>query len=129
MVTVHPFEITVPTPEYVTPLMQARYSPVRLLNNTTVEGLESSCKQPLKTFNGKLQVAVLPDISVAVHVTVVVPKGNVDPLAGMHATVAPGQLSVTPGSGKVTTVLARGGHPHGATAVKLAGQVITGGSV
>ena len=29
----------------------------------------------------------------AVHVTVVVPTGNVAPDAGTHATVAPGQLS------------------------------------
>ena len=31
--------------------------------------------------------------SVAVHVTVVVPTGKVDPLAGTHTIVAPGQLS------------------------------------
>ena len=33
--------------------------------------------------------------SVAVHVTVVVPTGKVEPLAGTHTIEAPGQLSVT----------------------------------
>ena len=119
MVTTHPLELTVPTPEYVTPFMHTRYSPVTLLKSTTFEGLESSCRQPLNTFNGKLHFAVFPQMSVAVHDTVVVPIGNVDPLAGMQATVAPGQLSVTVGLGKFTTVLVRGGQPHGVTAVKL----------
>ena len=36
---------------------------------------------------------VFADASVAVHVTVVAPTGNVEPDAGTHATVAPGQLS------------------------------------
>jgi hypothetical protein len=42
----------------------------------------------------KVQVAVFDEASVAVQVTVVVPTGNVDPLAGTHEAVAPGQLSV-----------------------------------
>ena len=33
------------------------------------------------------------DASLAVHVTVVVPTGKVEPLAGTQTTVAPGQLS------------------------------------
>ena len=33
------------------------------------------------------------DVSLAVHVSVVTPTGNVEPDAGTHATVAPGQLS------------------------------------
>jgi len=45
------------------------------------------------------QVAVFPDISVAVHVTVVMPIGNIDPLAGTHEAVTPGQLSVAVGGG------------------------------
>ena len=40
-----------------------------------------------------VHVPVFAEASVAVHVTVVVPTGNVEPLAGTHATVAPGQLS------------------------------------
>ena len=43
------------------------------------------------------QVAVLPDPSVAVQVTVVVPFGKGDPLLGIHATVAPEQLSFAVG--------------------------------
>ena len=40
------------------------------------------------------QLAVLFDASVAVHVTVVVPFGNVEPDDGLQFTVTPGQLSV-----------------------------------
>jgi hypothetical protein len=47
----------------------------------------------------KLQVAVFPDPSVAVQVTVDVPGGNVDPDGGTQATVTPGQLSVAMGAG------------------------------
>jgi len=42
----------------------------------------------------KLQLLVFPLPSVAVHVTVLVPLVNVDPLAGLQAVVTPGQLSV-----------------------------------
>jgi hypothetical protein len=45
------------------------------------------------TVTVKVQVPVFAEASVAVHVTVVVPFGNVEPEAGTHATVAPGQLS------------------------------------
>ncbi len=38
------------------------------------------------------------DASVAVHVTVVTPTGNVDPDAGVQLAVAPGQLSVAVGT-------------------------------
>jgi hypothetical protein len=41
------------------------------------------------------QVAVLPDVSVAVAVTVVVPFGKEKPDGGLLDTVAPGQLSLT----------------------------------
>lgn len=43
-------------------------------------------------------VPVFPTASLAVHVTVVVPTGKVDPDAGTHVTVTgPGQLSVPVG--------------------------------
>ena len=42
----------------------------------------------------KLHVAVLPDPSVAVAITVVVPFGNGVPDAGLETTVTPGQLSI-----------------------------------
>lgn len=110
-----------------TPLQQKTYWPVKTLNNTTLPGLESSCKQPLNTVTVKLQVAVLPDASVAVQVTVVTPTGSTDPDAGSQDVVTPGQLSEAVGGGKVTVVLTEGGQVGAATAVTLAGQVIVGG--
>ena len=38
------------------------------------------------TFTVNDFVAVLPEPSLAVHVTVVVPSANVEPLAGLHVT-------------------------------------------
>ena len=46
------------------------------------------------TVTVKLHVAVFPDASVAVQLTVVVPIGKVEPDAGEQTTVTPGQLSV-----------------------------------
>ena len=46
-----------------------------------------------------VHVAVLPDASVTVHVTVVVPTGKNDPDAGVEVTVKPGQLSAACGPG------------------------------
>jgi hypothetical protein len=43
------------------------------------------------------QLAVLFDASCAVHVTVVVPFGKVEPDGGLQLTVAPGQLSLADG--------------------------------
>jgi len=40
---------------------------------------------------------VLPDVSVAVQLTLVVPSGKVDPVGGVQVTETPGQLSVTAG--------------------------------
>jgi hypothetical protein len=65
--------------------------------NTTFPELESSCKQKLYTATAKLQVAVLFDPSVAVHVTVVVPTGNMAPDGGLQITVTVEQLSVAVG--------------------------------
>ena len=45
------------------------------------------------TFSEHVPSGLFADASLAVHVTVVVPTGKVDPDAGTHATVAPGQLS------------------------------------
>ena len=49
------------------------------------------------TVTVNVQVPVLAEASVAVHVTVVAPTGKVEPDAGTHATVDPGQLSVAVG--------------------------------
>ena len=42
----------------------------------------------------KVQVAVLPEVSVAVQVTTVAPAGKVEPEGGLQLQVTPGQLSV-----------------------------------
>jgi hypothetical protein len=47
----------------------------------------------------KVQVVVFDEASRAVHVTVVVPTGNVEPDGGEHATVALEQLSEKTGVG------------------------------
>ena len=94
-----PLTSTLPTPLNVAPPQQKRYSPVAALNRTTLAGLLSSCRQPLNTVTVKLQVAVLPDVSVAVQVTVVVPTGKIEPLGGLHPEVTPGQLSAAVGGG------------------------------
>jgi hypothetical protein len=61
------------------------------------------------TVTVKLQLAVLLEVSVAVHVTVVVPFGNAVPDGGLQATVTPGQLSLPLGVAKVTTAEHRPG--------------------
>ena len=62
-------------------------------------GLLSSCRQTLNTVTANEQFDLFPEVSVAVHSTVVVPSGNVDPEGGRHAVVTPGQLSVAAGLG------------------------------
>jgi hypothetical protein len=47
----------------------------------------------------KLHIALLPDESVAVAFTVVVPTGKLEPEAGLDAMVEPGQLSALVGGG------------------------------
>ena len=50
-----------------------------------------------------VQLVVLPDVSVAVQVTVLVPFWNVEPDGGLQLDMTPGQLSVTVGVEKLTT--------------------------
>jgi hypothetical protein len=59
------------------------------------------CASTTVTVN--VQDAVLPDASVAVTVTVVVPTGKKLPDAGLELTVTPGQLSLADGKLYVTT--------------------------
>ena len=56
------------------------------------------------TVTVKLQESVLPDASVAVHFTVVVPLTNVEPDGGVQDDVTPGQLSVAVSVNVVTAV-------------------------
>ena len=85
--------------------------------------------QALKIVTVKLQVAVFPDASVAVQVTVVVPIGKAEPDGGLHNTVTPGQLSEAVGGRNVVTTLVEAGQVTAVTFVILAGQVIVGGCV
>ena len=56
---------------------------------------EGACVSCTVTVNE--QLPVLAEASVAVHVTVVDPTGKVEPDAGAHETVTPGQLSAPVG--------------------------------
>ncbi len=128
-VKMHPCLSTFPTPVYVTPLQQNRYCPVNEFHSNTVLGLLSSCMQTSNTVAVKLQLDVLPDASVAVQLTVVVPTGKQVPVGGTQATVTPGQLSLAVAV-KLTVwqgTLPTGGQAAGfVTAVTFAGQVIVG---
>jgi hypothetical protein len=64
--------------------------------------IEGGCVSTTVTV--KLQPAVLLDASVALQVTVVVPRLNGEPDAGLQVNVTPGQLSLTLGW-KVTTAV------------------------
>lgn len=71
---------------------------------------------------------MLPDVSIAVHVTVVVPTAKLDPEAGLQFTVCPGQLSLLLGVANVTVAEP---DPAGfSSTVMFAGQApIVGGCV
>jgi len=73
----------------------------------------------------KLHALVLPLASVAVQETEVVPLANVLPLAGTHAIVAPGQLSLTDAL-KLTSAVHL---PASVLTVMSLGQVATGDSL
>ncbi len=124
-----PILLTLPTPVKVLPLQQKAYSPVVVFHANTAAGFERSWMQTLNTLIVTEQVAVLPEASVAVQVTVVVPIGMAEPDGGTQATVTPGQLSVAVGGGKVTTVAVGAGQAGAATAMMFVGQVIVGGCV
>jgi len=76
------------------------------------------------TVTVKLQLAVSPTASVTVYVTVVVPIGKTEPLAGpaVRAVVAPGQLSVP--TGAVYVAIAPEGQVG--SSVILPGQLMLG---
>lgn len=65
---------------------------------------------------------MLPEVSVAVQVTVVVPTGRTVPEGGLQATVTPGQLSVAVAANVATAPLGQVG-----SNVLFAGQVMVGG--
>ena len=75
------------------------------------------------TVTVKVQAApTLAEASVGVQVTVVAPSEKVEPFAGTHTKVAPGQLSLTTGFVKVTGVV----QPAVRLVVMFAGQAMVG---
>jgi hypothetical protein len=72
-----------------------------------------------------VQVAVLPDASVAVQVTVEVPVGKALPEAGLQLVVTPGQLSVADAVNETAAVH----NPGSVLAVMFEGHVIAGASL
>jgi hypothetical protein len=129
-VNTHPCVCTFPIPVNVVPPQQNLYCPVCEFHSSIVEGLESSCTATSNVLTVKLHVAVLPDVSVAVQVTVVTPTLKHPPDGGTHATVTPGQLSLATGFGNVTVVQPDPEHTFWSViAVTFEGQVIEGGCV
>jgi hypothetical protein len=78
----------------------------------------------VSTVTVKLQVAVLPEVSVAVQVTEVVPIGKTEPEAGLQPTVTPGQLSFAVAEKNAFAPVGQVG-----SNVTLPGHVIAGGCV
>ena len=74
----------------------------------------------------KAHEAVLPDVSMAVQVTVVAPSGNGAPDAGLHDTVTDSYMSVALALGNVTAV---SDCPLTGGACTLAGHVMVGGTL
>src|SRR5436190_16997397 len=89
---------------------------------TTAMSCASGCVS--STVTKKLQMFVLPALSVAVQTTGVAPTGNNEPDAGRHATVGVPQLSVATGRSNATSVSTA---PNAAVAKTSGGQVISGG--
>jgi hypothetical protein len=94
-----PFTFTVPMPVYTCVPQQKRYAPLVELNSNTEAVLLSSCRHTSNTVTVKLHTAVFPAPSLAVQLTVVVPREKTEPDGGIHVTVTPGQLSVAVGGG------------------------------
>jgi hypothetical protein len=74
------------------------------------------------TVTVKLQLAMSPTASVAVQLTVVAPLEKVEPEAGVHRVVTPGQLSVAVGVYETTAV-----QLPGELVTMFAGHVMLGG--
>jgi hypothetical protein len=78
----------------------------------------------VRTVTVKLQLAVLAGVavSVAVHVTLVVPIGKIEPEAGLQTTDSTPQLSLAVAAKVATAPVGQVG-----SLVMFAGQVIVGG--
>lgn len=105
-------------------ILSKLFAPSFVLSLPSLRKLSALTRKLPDTVTVKLQLAWLLFESVAVQVTVVVPKGKVEPDGGAHIAVAPGQLSFTVGAGYVTTFDVC---PGEAVVLTLAGQTIEGG--
>src|SRR6185369_16502240 len=95
--TTEPFLSTSASRSNFVPTSSLFLSPIQ-----TLAGLSAVKFAAEFTVTVNWQVAWLFEVSVAVHVTVVVPTGKLDPDGGTQATVWPGQLSLLGGVGYVT---------------------------
>ena len=128
MVPMHPWVVSVPLPLAIgTPPQQKKKSPVWALTSTTFPGLESSCRQKLKTFTLNAQVAILPAASVALQVTEVVPTGKGEPEGGVQTMPGVPQLSVAVTTKLTGPLVVAIGQEAIAAELMSPGQVITGG--
>jgi hypothetical protein len=114
------------------PQPQKRYSPVTEFHRIVTARFVSSCNLTSNTATTNAHVFMLPEVSVALHVTAVVPlgkqKGDVivvtTPLMlAVQLKVTPGQLSVAV---TVKFTVAQGPPGVGVTAVMLGGQIMVG---
>ena len=85
-----------------------------------------ACVSWIVTVNVHVVSGLFADESLAVHDTVVTPTGNVEPDAGEHVTVTPGQLSVPTG---VVYVTSREHCPDVFGCTMFAGHVTDGASL
>jgi hypothetical protein len=128
MLPMQPCVVRVPLPLAIgTPPQQKKKSPVEALTSTTFPGFVSSCRQKLKTFMLNVQVAILPEASVALQATVVVPTGKAEPEGGLQTAITPGQLSVAVTMKMTGPLVVAIGQEATAAAFMSPGQVITGG--
>jgi hypothetical protein len=128
MLPMQPWVVSVPLPLAMgTPPQQKKKSPVWALTSTTFPGLESSCRQKLKTFTLNVQFAMLPETSVALQVTVVVPTGKGEPDGGVQTTPGVPQLSVAVTMKLTGPLVVAIGQEATAAVFMSPGQVITGG--
>jgi hypothetical protein len=131
-VNMFPFRVAEAVPFCEVPQPQKRYSPVKEFHRIVTARFESSCNRTSNTVTAKVQVFMLPEVSVALHVTAVVPvgkqKGDVMVVTAPLMLVV--QLKVTPGQLSVAVTaklaVAQGPPGVGVTAVILGGQIMVG---
>src|SRR3970282_2263302 len=97
-VKILPILVAVPLPVYLFPPQQTMYWPSAEFHIIAAKG-DSFSIHTSKNVIVNEHIFALPDVSVAVQVTVVVPRGKNDPEGGTHATPTPGQLSLAIGAG------------------------------